>query len=147
MNIVQKRIIGWALLIIGVAMAVGAVKNAWEWGSNHLGHLLASPLFYLGLIVEVAGVVVLMGDEKLILALKANKKIYGWTLVLLGAVVSVGRFIHSLKPLERSGTYYIYSWTRANDFFHQFFLNPILYIGIALIVAGLVTIKGQKKTG
>lgn len=113
--------------------------------SNQLGHLLVSPLFYVGLIMGVAGVVVLMGDEKLTVAPKANKKIIGWALVLLGAVVSVGRFIQSLKPVERSGTYYIYSWTRVHDFLQQFFLNPILYGGIALIVAGLVIIKGQKK--
>ena len=147
MNITQKRIIGWALVIIGVAMVVGAIIGAWEWASNQLGHLLVSPLFYLGLIMGVAGVVVLMGDEKLILALKPNKKIYGWALVLLGTVVSVGRFIQSLKPIEHFGTYYIYSWTRGHDFFQQFFLNPILYGGIALIVAGLVIIKGRKKTG
>lgn len=147
MNLTQKRVIGWASLIVGVAMVVGAVISAWEWAFNQLGHLLASPLLYLGLIIGVAGAVVLMGDEKLIMALRAKRKIYGWVLVLLGAVITVGRFIQSLNPIERSGTYYIYSWTRINDFFRQFFLNPVLYFGIAFIVVGIMVIKKQRKTG
>ena len=64
MNITQKRIVGWALVLIGVAMVVGAVNDAWGWASNQLGHLLVSPLFYLGLIMGVAGVVVLKGEKK-----------------------------------------------------------------------------------
>jgi hypothetical protein len=76
-------------------------------------------------MLVVAGIVVLMGDEKIIMALKGNKKIGRWALALIGVVVSVWRFIGSLEPIERSSTYYIYPETRIHDFFQQFFLNPI----------------------
>jgi hypothetical protein len=57
MNKIQKRIIGWGLVIIGVLMVTGVVvSNEYE--------MLKSPLLYLGLIVIVAGVVVLKGDSK-----------------------------------------------------------------------------------
>lgn len=66
MNRTQKRIIGWALICIGLAMVLGVVINAWSvWGDfNALGDLLVSPLFYVGIILMVAGVVVLKGEKK-----------------------------------------------------------------------------------
>ena len=66
MNIAQKKIIGWALVLIGLAMVVGVVINTWSvWGDfNALGDLLVSPLFYVGLIIGIAGVVVLKGEKK-----------------------------------------------------------------------------------
>jgi hypothetical protein len=57
MNKTQKRIIGGGLVIIGALMVTGVVvSNEYE--------MLKSPLLYLGLIVIVAGVVVLKGDSK-----------------------------------------------------------------------------------
>jgi hypothetical protein len=57
MNKTQKRIIGGGLVIIGALMVTGVVvSNEYE--------MLKSPLLYLGLIVIVAGAVVLKGDSK-----------------------------------------------------------------------------------
>jgi hypothetical protein len=56
MNKTQKRIIGGGLVIIGALMVTGVVvSNEYE--------MLKSPLLYLGLIVIVAGAVVLKGDS------------------------------------------------------------------------------------
>jgi archaellum biogenesis protein FlaJ (TadC family) len=68
MNRTQKKIIGWALVLIGVAMIAGVVMHVWSaWEEEDLNlivDLLVNPLLYVGLIVAVAGVVVLKGDEK-----------------------------------------------------------------------------------
>jgi len=85
MNKTQKKIIGWALISIGVVMVVGAVVNEWpvRWTQRDMEMyrksgairiqqdfgvlfkgLLTSPFFYLGLLLGVGGVVVLRGDNK-----------------------------------------------------------------------------------
>lgn len=57
MNRTQKRIIGWGLVFIGVVMVAGVVVN-------NENEMLTSPLLYLGLVVLVAGAVVLKGDSR-----------------------------------------------------------------------------------
>jgi len=57
LNRTQKHIIGWGLVIIGVLMVAGAVVR------NDIG-MFQSPLLYLGLVVVVAGVVLLNGEDK-----------------------------------------------------------------------------------
>ena len=68
MNRTQKKIVGWALVLVGVAMIAGIVMqvgSAWEEEDlNLIVDLLVNPLFYVGLIIAVAGIVVLKGDEK-----------------------------------------------------------------------------------
>jgi hypothetical protein len=90
MNRTQKRIIGWALVAIGAVMVVGVLVNAYssptasrlsaqteailkkydlynppsKSGFFDLQGLLVNPLFYLGVALGVAGVVVLKGDSK-----------------------------------------------------------------------------------
>ena len=66
MNRTQKKIIGWALVLIGVGMIAGVIMHAWSaWEDlNLIGDLLVSPLFYIGIIMAVVGVVVLKGDQK-----------------------------------------------------------------------------------
>jgi hypothetical protein len=172
MNRTQKRIIGFALVIIGLAMVVGAIVNAWPtrsglYVSNEIrelmkkyslstpsysgpsiasllfSELLVSPLFYIGIILGVAGAVVLMGDEKIVVALKGKKKIFGWAFVLSGSAVSTGVVINSFNVPVHYGYQYVGDDIR--DLFKGFLLNPAFYVGIALVVAGLVIIK--KKQG
>jgi hypothetical protein len=91
MNRTQKRIIGWALVAIGTMMVVGVVANSHQhftalvprWSDDlisrynlrqermkvtrakfDLGGLLVNPLFYIGVVLAVGGVVVLKGDTK-----------------------------------------------------------------------------------
>jgi hypothetical protein len=92
MNRAQKRIIGWALIVIGTMMVLGVVVNAYssstigrldkttedilnkyglgggqkpgKYSNFDLQGLFVNPLFYLGVALGVGGVVALKGDTK-----------------------------------------------------------------------------------
>jgi len=71
MNRTQKKILGWALIAIGVLMVLGAVVSNPTINSirgniirGGIEDIFKSPLLYLGLFVGVAGAVVLAGHSK-----------------------------------------------------------------------------------
>jgi len=83
-NRTQKLIIGWGLVIIGAVMVVGVLASTSspaassreailkKYGIDNLPSksgfdlqgLLLNPLLYLGVVLSVAGVVVLKGEDK-----------------------------------------------------------------------------------
>jgi len=78
MNRTQKRILGWGLVFIGLVMVAGVVVSNRKISYDVVTYgdrtprppgggqkdMLKSPLLYLGLVVVVAGAVVLKGDSK-----------------------------------------------------------------------------------
>jgi len=92
-RILSRRNIGWAVILMGVAIVAGMVINSWPRGSipgdttigldeflgktplephtftwpavvYFLGRLLVSPLFYAGVVVVVVGIVILKGGKR-----------------------------------------------------------------------------------
>ena len=107
MNRTQKQIIGWAIITIG-AMLLVAVLASTEI-PTHYGYqyfpddildffkaILVSPYFFGCLVFFVVGLLTIKGGDSWRLG-KAQKKIAGWALICIGALVSLGVILGGLS--------------------------------------------------
>lgn len=79
MNKLQKRIVGWACIVIGLFISAGMVlrsldqppgygyimgRFSWSAVGDFFRTLLVNPFFYGGLVLVVAGLVIMKGEKK-----------------------------------------------------------------------------------
>ena len=84
---------------------------------------------------------------------KSQKRIVVCAFTVTGLFMVAGAVINSLpvrlnpETLKLAKKYGITHSFGFESFFKELLISPIFYVGVALIVAGLVIIKGRKKTG
>lgn len=129
MNRTQKKILGWALVAIGLIMVAGAAvdsqpKTNLRGNVIDSGGVLQKPVFFLGLVLAAAGVGVLGGYKKRRLN-TVQLRVTGWALVLIGVWVLSSVIIQNLAE---------------STFFAT---SPFFYVGCILIVSGVVVLAAD----